>query len=50
MPGHTDRIEFLTGGTFTPRAKGFLDDIPNARLGKPFSVAELRRVVNERVT
>ena len=36
------RIVFMTGGTFTPRAREFLDRIPNLRFDKPFEAAGLR--------
>ena len=48
-PELTGRIIFLSGGTFTPAASGFLDVVPNLKLDKPFDVPRLRRVVNERV-
>ena len=31
-----DRVVFVTGGTFTPRAEDFLRHIKNPRLEKPF--------------
>jgi PAS domain S-box-containing protein len=44
-----DRMVFMTGGAFTPRARAFLDGISNARLDKPFSVAALRKLVDEQL-
>jgi PAS domain S-box-containing protein len=44
-----ERIIFITGGAFTLRAREFLDRVPNARLHKPFEIADLRALVNERV-
>jgi hypothetical protein len=40
---------FLTGGAFTPRARAFLDDVPNLRLEKPFELSTLRALVQERL-
>jgi PAS domain S-box-containing protein len=48
-PKHLDRVIFLTGGTFTVKAREFLDRVPNARLEKPFKIRELRLLVTERV-
>ena len=38
---------FFTGGAFTERARDFLAQVPNARLEKPFEVAELRELVRQ---
>jgi PAS domain S-box-containing protein len=35
------RFVFLTGGAFTPRARQFLDTVPNPKLEKPITRAEL---------
>jgi PAS domain S-box-containing protein len=40
-PELRDRIVFLSGGAFTPRARAFLDSVPNRRLAKPFDVDAL---------
>ncbi len=40
-PGLEQRFVFMTGGVFTQRAAQFLADVPNARLEKPFKLAEL---------
>jgi CheY-like chemotaxis protein len=47
--GHADRMVFLTGGAFTPRARAFVDEVANARLEKPFELQMLRAIVNERL-
>jgi PAS domain S-box-containing protein len=47
-PDQARRMIFLTAGAFTPRARSFLDRIPNARLEKPFELQTLRALVNER--
>jgi PAS domain S-box-containing protein len=44
-PAHADRMVFLTGGAFTPEAAEFLERVPNARLEKPFTPAQLRAAV-----
>lgn len=40
-----ERIVFMTGGAFTPRARQFLDDVPNARIEKPFDAPGLRALI-----
>ena len=35
------RFVFITGGVYTARAREYLDGLPNARLDKPFHIAEL---------
>jgi two-component system, cell cycle sensor histidine kinase and response regulator CckA len=47
-PGHESRFVFITGGTYTARARDYLERVPNARLIKPFAVAQLVTAV-ERV-
>jgi PAS domain S-box-containing protein len=44
-PALAARMIFLTGGAFTREAAEFLDRVPNARLEKPFSPAQLRMAV-----
>ncbi len=44
-PALAARMVFLTGGAFTREAAEFLDRVPNARLEKPFSPAQLRMAV-----
>lgn len=48
-PDQVARIVFLSGGAFTARARSFLDEIPNARLEKPFELQTLRALINERL-
>ena len=38
-PDLTARIIFMTGGTFTQRARDFLASVPNPALDKPFDLA-----------
>jgi len=33
---------FVTGGAFTPRAREFLENIPNARVEKPIDFQNLK--------
>ena len=40
-PDLADRMVFMTGGVFTPRAREFLQRVDNARLEKPFDMANL---------
>jgi CheY-like chemotaxis protein/two-component sensor histidine kinase len=44
-PALARRMVFLTGGAFTREASEFLDRVPNDRLEKPFSPAQLRMAV-----
>lgn len=45
-PDVADRMVFLTGGAFTPRARDFLEALPaTRRLAKPFDLREVRRAV-----
>jgi PAS domain S-box-containing protein len=40
-PERAARFVFITGGTYTARARDYLERIPNERLSKPFDVNEL---------
>jgi signal transduction histidine kinase len=44
-PALAERLIFMTGGAFTPAAREFLDDVPNARVEKPFDVQNLRALI-----
>jgi len=46
-PGREEIIVFMTGGAFTPRARAFLDSVPNRRIEKPFDVSVVRDIVDE---
>ena len=48
-PEQADRMVFLTGGAFTPRARAFLDETPNQVVEKPFEARLLRALINERI-
>ena len=48
-PDQAANIVFITGGAFTPRAREFLDAVPNPRLDKPFSLHNLRAMINDRL-
>jgi PAS domain S-box-containing protein len=41
------RMVFITGGVFTAGAGTFLEQVPNARLEKPFSADNLRAIVGK---
>jgi hypothetical protein len=41
-----DRIVFMTGGAFTPRAREFLARLPNLRLEKPFDLGHILAMVS----
>lgn len=49
-PGMEHRFVFMTGGAFTPKARAFLDDVPNDRILKPFTLRELRTLVAKRAS
>jgi PAS domain S-box-containing protein len=44
-----ERMIFVTGGTFTPKARAFFDKAPNALIEKPFNLRNLRAVVREQL-
>jgi CheY-like chemotaxis protein/anti-sigma regulatory factor (Ser/Thr protein kinase) len=48
-PEQAGVVVFLTGGAFTPRARRFLDEVPNRWLEKPFDPAQLISLVNSSV-
>ncbi len=48
-PDLVPSVIYLTGGAFTPRARQFLDDVPNERMEKPFDIKQVRALVRERV-
>jgi CheY-like chemotaxis protein len=41
------RIVFITGGAFTPRARDFIDKVPNLHVEKPFDPKNLRSLVRD---
>ncbi len=41
-PDQAERMVFATGGAFTPRAREFLERVPNARVEKPIDLQNLR--------
>lgn len=49
LPVILERMVFVTGGAYTPRARAFLDQVPNKRVEKPFSAKSLRAIVNDYV-
>jgi PAS domain S-box-containing protein len=44
-PQQADRVVFMTGGAFTPRAREFLARLPNLRLEKPFDLGHILAMV-----
>jgi CheY-like chemotaxis protein len=48
-PDQAEAMVFITGGAFTPRARGFLDRVKNERFEKPFNATQLRALVRERL-
>jgi PAS domain S-box-containing protein len=49
QPEAAERIVFMTGGAFTPRAREFLDRVPNVQISKPFDIDSLRELVRARL-
>jgi CheY-like chemotaxis protein len=47
LPEQATRMIFLTGGAFTPRAREFLDEVPNQRLEKPCDLGKLLALIND---
>jgi PAS domain S-box-containing protein len=47
-PDYGKRFVFMTGGAFTPKAREFLESVPNEHIEKPFSIRELRNLVSKR--
>jgi two-component system cell cycle sensor histidine kinase/response regulator CckA len=49
LPEQATRVVFLTGGAFTPGARGFLESVGNVCLEKPLDLARVRKLINELV-
>jgi two-component system, cell cycle sensor histidine kinase and response regulator CckA len=49
-PTVAERVVFLSGGAFMPKAASYIASISNRRLDKPFASAELKQLVAELVT
>jgi PAS domain S-box-containing protein len=45
-PELAERFVFMTGGAFTPKARGFLERFQGEALSKPFALKELRELVS----
>jgi PAS domain S-box-containing protein len=48
-PQLAQQLVFVTGGTFTPRARDYLNEVSNIRLEKPINVATFRKTVGDLV-
>jgi CheY-like chemotaxis protein len=48
-PTLAERVIFVTGGAFTPRARSYLSHVDNLRLEKPFEVDAFRKLVDARM-
>ncbi|HEY2903045.1 MAG TPA: response regulator [Polyangia bacterium] len=44
-PDQADRMVFMSGGTYAPVVRDFLNQLKNPRIGKPFDVGTLRALV-----
>ena len=49
VPQQADRVVFMTGGAFTPRAREFLARLPNLRLEKPFDLGHILAMVSAHI-
>lgn len=47
VPSQAERMVFLTGGTFTPASREFLESVANPCIGKPFDAKEVRALVRD---
>nr|QKW93825.1 PAS domain-containing sensor histidine kinase [Vitiosangium cumulatum] len=45
VPDQAQRVVFMTGGAFTPRALSFLQEVPNPKISKPLDLRQLRALV-----
>ncbi|WP_375770579.1 ATP-binding protein [Archangium gephyra] len=45
-PDQAQRVVFMTGGAFTPRALSFLQEVSNPKLSKPLDLRQLRALVS----
>jgi CheY-like chemotaxis protein len=48
-PAIADRVIFMTGGAFTSKANQFLSNVSNERIDKPFSLAQINKLVDRRL-
>jgi DNA-binding NtrC family response regulator len=48
-PAVAARMVFMTGGAFTSKARSFLASITNERIDKPFSLAQIKQLVDRRL-
>jgi signal transduction histidine kinase len=48
-PAIVDRVIFMTGGAFTSKANQFLSNVSNERIDKPFSLAQINKLVDQRL-
>jgi nitrogen-specific signal transduction histidine kinase/CheY-like chemotaxis protein len=47
-PSLASRVVFMSGGVYTPRARAFVEGLPNRCIEKPPDMAKLRELVRER--
>ncbi len=48
-PGLAQRTVFITGGTFTPKCREYLDSVDNLKIEKPFDTKTLKKIVADMV-
>jgi PAS domain S-box-containing protein len=48
-PEQVERVIYVSGGVFTPRARQFLHEVRNLRIEKPFEIGNIRTLVNDRL-
>jgi CheY-like chemotaxis protein len=49
LPELAQRFVFMTGGTFTPASREFLDSVSNVFIEKPFDLQTIRHIVQSRI-
>ena len=49
-PALAQRVIFVTGGVFTPKARAYLSEVENMRLEKPLDIDTFKKLVDDRVS
>ncbi|HEX7669520.1 MAG TPA: response regulator [Polyangiaceae bacterium] len=49
FPDVAERVVFVSGGAFTPRAHAFLERVTNTRIDKPFDLLAVRTLVDRHI-
>jgi CheY-like chemotaxis protein len=49
VPQQAERTVFMTGGAFTPEARGFIESYPERGIEKPLDMKQIRALIEERM-